>query len=124
MKIKIGAAQSLLIACKQTDSNEKTILKMQTRIDLAININRLHPIVESYERARQRTISCAANGATAISIVQEASIMTEDAAARDSEIEIELKTIEMADLKLEDNQRISIQTIQMLAPIIKDFDAG
>lgn len=124
MKLKVGIAQALLIACKQIDSNEKTALKMQTRIDFAININRLHPIVEAYERARQKSIALVAAGAPQLSPIQEASIMSEDSAVRDQEVDIELKTIEMADLKLDDNPRITIQMIQMLAPVIKDFDVG
>lgn len=124
MKLKVGTAQALLIACKQIDSNEKTALKMQTRIDFAININRLHPIVEAYERARQKSITLVADGAPQLSPIQEASLMSEDSAARDQEVDIELKTIEVADLKLDDNPRITVQMIQMLAPMIKDFDVG
>ena len=53
MKLKMGIMQTLMIAMKQVDVGEKIVLKGPVRLALAINLNRLQPFVEAYEKVKQ-----------------------------------------------------------------------
>lgn len=121
MKLTIGKAHSLLVGLNAVDRDDKTRLNGDTRLALAININRLQPIVAAYEKARNAVLAETV-GDGPLTAVKEAQFSAADSDLRDKEEEFDLKRISKADLRLEDNPRITGGLIAMLAPMLIDLD--
>jgi hypothetical protein len=119
MRIKVGDAYNLLIALNAIDSHPTTKLSGPTRFAFAVNINVLKPAALAFERARDLSRS----GFDALDILsRQASISAADAVLTDKELELALERISKADLRIDDNERVTGQMIAALAPIIMDFD--
>ncbi len=121
MKLTIGKAHSLLVGLNAVDRDDKTRLNGDTRLAFAININRLQPIVAAYEKARNAVLAETV-GDGPLTAVKEAQFSAADSDLRDKEEEFDLKRISKADLRLEDNPRITGGLIAMLAPMLIDLD--
>ena len=123
MKVKLTnvAAQRLLTALRNIDNNENVKLAGLTRLDIARNINRMFPLVTSFERvasARRRELMPGEeNHAANNIIVDDLEKMSYQ------EVEFKLIAIDKDLLRLDDNSRITGETIASLAPIIKGFDS-
>jgi len=123
MKITIGTAQRLLGGLMALERDEKTKLG-EARIKIALNMVRLQPVVEAYERAsqaRQKQLLSEATGNAEVALAHMQH-GEDDAVYRAQEESIDLKTITMADLKLSDNPRITGAMLAQIAPIISDFE--
>ncbi len=121
MKLTIGRAHSLLVGLNAVDRDDKTKLNGDTRLALAININRLQPIVAAYEKARNAVLTETV-GDGPLTALKEAQFSAADSDLREQEEEFDLKRISKADLRLEDNPRITGGLIAMLAPMLIDLD--
>lgn len=115
-------AQRLLGALRSVDNHDSVKLAGMTRLDIARNINRLMPAVLAFEKAvgrAQRELlppgpdSRDANNVKMVEITE----LSEGVEVYD------LVSIEHTALRLDDNPRISGDTIAALAPILKDFDS-
>ena len=128
MKLTLGSAHSLLIALTAVDRDEKCRIDGRTRIAIAIDINLLQPPLAAYEKVRAQKlceimIGAADSGGGKIDPIREAEFSAADAELRDGEIELNLKPFSVADLKLDDNPRITGAMIAMLAPVLSDLNA-
>jgi hypothetical protein len=121
MKLSIGKAHSLLVGLNAVDRDDKTKLNGDTRLALAININRLQPVVAAYEKARNAVLTETV-GEGPLTAVKEAQFSAADSDLRDKEEEFDLRRIAKADLRLEDNPRITGGLIAMLAPMLIDLE--
>jgi hypothetical protein len=120
MKLAIGSAHSLFVALTSVDRDDKTKLDGKTRIAIAIDINLLQPHVAAYERVRgerQREIMASESGPA-----QGAAFVEADAQLREAEVEVALRQFATAELKLDDNPRITGAMIAMLAPVLSDLN--
>ena len=129
MRLTNVNAQRLLIGLRNIDTDESTKLDPKVRMKLAININRLLPIVQAFEKIAGQLQAQAdakaaepaeakVNGAPGKSLFEQITELSEETE------DYRLKKIETADLNLKDNPKIKADTIARLAPIIKDFDDG
>lgn len=129
MKIVNVDAQRLLMGLRSIDSDESTNLDAEIRMKIAININRLMPNVQAFERiASQIQARMSGNGHegsngsavlnTGLAVMQELQRLSEGSE------DYNLKKLTVAELKLKDNPKIKSDIIARLAPIIKDFDDG
>ena len=121
MKLSLGSAHSLLIGLTAVDRDEKCRIDGKTRIAIAIDINLLQPHVAAYEKVRARKLREIAG--EQLDSLKEAEFAAADAELRESEFEIALKPFSIADLKLDENPRITGAMIAMLAPALNDLDA-
>jgi hypothetical protein len=115
----MGLAHSLFVALSAVDRDEKTKLDGKTRLAVAIDINLLAPHVTAYERLRGQRQREIMEGAQ--SQLQNAVLIEADAELREAEIEVGLKPFPVAELKLDDNPRITGAMIAMLAPVLSDL---
>jgi hypothetical protein len=122
MKLAIGTAHSLFVALSSVDRDDKTRLDGKTRIAIAIDINLLQPHVTAYERVRgQRQREIIGEGER-VGALQNAALLEADAELREQEIEVTLKAFAVAELKLDDNVRITGAMLAMLAPVLSDLN--
>jgi len=122
MKIKIGTAQTLLGGLMNLEKDEKTKLG-DSRFPIAINIERLRPVVAAYESAAQKRMAeMLEDSAPEERELIQLRFAEADAGLRDEEVEIDLKTIERKGLKLDDNTRITGAMLAQIAPMISDFE--
>lgn len=122
MKVRLSniAAQRILVALRGVDNNEAIKLSGMTRLDIARNINRLMPVVVDYEKVIQRRHRDMQPGDANRAANSVISADIEKVAERSGEYD--LIEIEPANLRLDDNPRITGDMIAALAPILKDFD--
>ena len=121
MKLSLGRAHSLLLGLSAVDRDEKCRIDGKTRIAIAIDINLLQPHVAAYEKVQARKLRDIAG--EQLDPLKEAEFAAADAELRESEVEINLKPFSIADLKLDDNPRITGAMIAMLAPVLSDLAA-
>lgn len=122
MKLKVGTAHNLYAALNRIDNNPAIKLPAEVRLLIAINMNRLQPEVQAYEKARNH-IYVDMQGADGKGLINEPKASEEDLKLRDAEISVRLKKVGLAELKgLMKDQAIT--GLASLAPIIKDFDDG
>lgn len=121
MKLTLGTAHGLLIGMNAIDRDDKTRLAAETRMTIAININRLQPVMAAYEKARN-ALMIEIVGEGPITPLKEAQFAAADGGLRERAEEFELKRIAKAELRLDDNPRITGGLIAMLAPILTDLD--
>ena len=120
MKLSLGLAHSLFVALSAVDRDEKTKLDGKTRIAIAIDLNLLQPHITAYERVRAQRLREVAG--SRVDAIKEAEFAGADAELRDSEIEVgSLKQMSIAELKLDDNPRITGAMVAMLAPVLSDL---
>lgn len=118
MKISNGDAYNLLVALNTVDQDARTKLSGTTRFAIALNINLLRPSMLAFERARE---AARAPFAALAPLAQQAEISKADQPLFDEELEVDLRRFTKAELRLDDNERITGQMIASLAPIIIDF---
>lgn len=121
MKLANYQAQNLYAALKTIDESDDTVLG-ETRLPLAINLIALEPHIRAYEKAQVKvreegSKALKAKTGTPSDIEVAMSLLA------DAEIEVELKTIDLSDLKMNENKAIKIASLSALAPIIKDLGA-
>ena len=121
MKFTLGQAHALLVGLNAVDRDEKTKLGAQARLAIAININRLTPVVAAYEKARNALL-IEIVGEGPVTQLKEARFAAADSGLREQEEGFELRRIGKAELRLDDNPRITGALIAMLAPILTDID--
>lgn len=126
MKLTNLTAQRLLIGLRSVDADESTKLDGEARMKIAININRLTPSMQAFERVAQRLQADAGlnrvNG-EAVTKVND-SVLDELRRLSDATDDYMLKKLSKDELRLKENPKIKADTIAMLAPVIKDFDDG
>lgn len=113
-------AQRLLGALRTIDMSDSIKLAGQTRLDIARNINRLMPDMQAFERAVAAKRREMQPGEANVAANNEIQAEIENMGAQ--EFEVKLYKLEYAKLNLDDNPRITGDTIAALAPILKDFD--
>lgn len=121
MKLKNNDAINLFKAIAFLEG-DGVYLSAPTRLALAKNSNRLKPHMENYDKvvgAKRREIR-----PSDAKLESNNAIVKEIEEFGSTEIEVRLYKIEEADLKLEENKRISAVTIAHLSPIIKGFDSN
>lgn len=129
-KLTLGQAHAVMAGLAALENIPDIKLDGATRLSIAINVNRLKPSVEAYERARLKTAAglYAANrkpdGSTIRSEAEvQCDALEQDAAARVQETDdMPLKTIAKGDLKLSENPKITGAIIAQLMPILTDID--
>ena len=121
MKLSLGRAHSLLVGLIAVDRDEKSRIDGKTRIAIAIDINLLQPHVAAYEKVRARKLREIVG--EQLDPLKEAEFAAADAELRESEFEIALKPFSIADLKLDDNPRITGAMIAMLGPVLSDLSS-
>lgn len=114
-------AQRLLGALKTIDAGGEIKLTGQTRIAIAININRLTPMVAAFEVGSQRRQLDFLPGAEARDA--NTAIQRELLALADDKQGYELRSLTTAALDLDANPKITGDQVAALAPILSDFEA-
>lgn len=112
-------AQRLLATLKKIDATGDIKLKGQTRILIAVNINKLTPLVAAFETAGQRRQFDFKAGEEAMD--NNKAIQTELMAMADATQKFDLAPMKLADLDLDENVKITGDQIAALAPILSDF---
>lgn len=127
--LTLGQVYSLFQALSALDAADDLKLAGETRLTIAINLNRLTPEAIAYERTttRMRADLMKANRALAEKsrrsndeLEDEFGLDVDKLRARKSEIA--LKTMLKADLRIEDNPKIKARTIADLLPILDDIE--
>ena len=129
MKLSIGTAHALFLGLAAIEGGADVKVSADVRLAIAINMNKLRPTAEAYERARTRslaTLYAVNRGADGRPLRCDAELQADaldaDAAMRSAESdELELRTILKADLRLADNAKITGVVLAQVAPIISDF---
>jgi hypothetical protein len=125
MRLTNTAAQRLLFGLKQIDVDAETKLDPDVRFAIAINITRLSPNVQQFERVLQRLDqeqrAALLNGKP---IVRSNGEETELIKLLDSVERYKLKSLTKEQLRLKDNPKIKSDLIAAISPIIKQFDDG
>jgi hypothetical protein len=112
--LMIGAAHNMLAVLNRLERDPGLKLSPETQLAVAININRLLPDVQAYERARNRIYNV--GGA-----VSEPAAAEADLQLRTSEAEFNLRMVKLADLK--PNGQF-VGGLSNLAPMVSDFPAA
>lgn len=118
MKLSNITAQRLLGGLRTIDADPDTKLDAEIRLKIAININRVVPHVQAFEKTIQHLQSEAAKKVNGYDFNAELSKIV------DLEESFRLKLINKDDLKLKENVKIKTDTISAIAPIIRGFDDG
>lgn len=121
MELTNADAQRLLMGCRSIDADEGTKLDADVRMKIAVNINRLMPNMQAFERV-YGSLQAALQIVNGTPI--DAKVMQEITKLSDQTDNYKLKKISLADLKLKDNPKIKADVVARLAPIIRDFDDG
>ncbi len=125
-KLPIGTLHELFAGLQVVDTADGTTLAGEVRLSIAINLNKLRPLIEAYERTRQRTyldISKKILGdnereTPAQREKLQATFATENDKLRAGEHDVDLERIDVADLKLDENTKINSATLAQLMPIL------
>lgn len=96
----------------------------ETWVKLAINANALRPFAEAYERARTRVLGDLYRDNRELPAEKrrgeaevQADFVAQDEALRAAEVDVPIKTILKADLRLDDNPKIAA-ALSRLIPIV------
>lgn len=120
MKLTNYAAQRLLAALRTIDAGETIRLSGKVRLNIARNINRLISDVMVFEQAsggKQREIRPGNDH-----LAENNKVVAELEQLRAVKIEVKLWRFTCEDLSLDDNPRITGDTIAALAPVLRNFD--
>lgn len=121
MKLTNRDAQRLLIALRSVEAGGETKLAGQARMNIAININRLMPVVAAFETSIEKRKLDQVPGADARSA--NVAIQKEIMDLADASQDHTLITMGFADLDLDNNPKITSDQIASLAPILRDLEA-
>ena len=118
MKVKLtnNDAQRLLAALRAVDAESK--LEGRTRLDIAININRLMPMVMAFETTVQKRRMDFGLGSGEVNkdiVIELSDLMTGCE-------EYDLKEITVNSLKLDDNLKITGDQLASMTPILTGLE--
>ena len=132
MKLTIGQIHNIFVGLTALDQQlEKAVPAV--RLKIGINLNRVRPIAEAFEKAQQRSIAQLSTEAatkqsgcppeTSAEVQARQSNLQNDmmdaiVGLRAAEEEIEVKTFQQAELNLDENPRVSGDTISRLMPVL------
>lgn len=129
MRLTIGRIHDLYAALSRLEEAPEIKLAGEVRLKVAININALRPNAEAYERTRTRSIAdlYAANRGLGPSERKtepeiQADAMDANHAMREETADLELRTLLKADLRLEDNPKITGAMLAALVPIVEGIE--
>lgn len=132
MKLTVGQIHNIFIGLSALDQQlEKA--GPDVRMKIGINLSRARPIAEAFEKAQQGSIAqlsaAAADrpvdppetnaGAQARQSKLQNDMMDAIVSLRAAEEEVEIRVFQKADLNLDENPRVSGDTISRLMPIIE-----
>lgn len=120
MKLTNRDAQRLLIALRNLEAGGETKLTAQTRMNIAININRLMPVVAAFETGTARRRLDQKDGDNEANRAIERELLTLADALADFE---DLLPIGVGDLDLANNAKISGEHLAALAPALAGLEA-
>jgi hypothetical protein len=125
MRLSYRETQGILIGLRRIDAVDEAKLDPEVRLRIGININRLTPTVQVFEKEVQRIQQSVApngkNGVDAAHILEAEKALADLA---DSQEDYKLKKFKLDELRLKDNPKIKGGILAQIAPLIKDFDDG
>jgi hypothetical protein len=121
-KLRLAEAQRLLIALREVDQDTDTKLPEEVRLDVAININRLMPVVGAFEKVLQTLQQRMMSRITNPQVMNSVRVDMEAGRLGERVEEFDLKVIDKEKLKLSENPKIRGDMLSRLAPIINKFD--
>lgn len=131
MKLNVGIAADLYSGLVSLDALDLK-LSAEVRLKLAVNMDKLKPIVRKFEVRNNKILADLqakarqANAGSDRPVVTEAQIMADFAdrieAVKDEEVELKLWRIELKSLALETNTRLRPQVLANLMPILSGVE--
>lgn len=127
MNLTVGQVHDLFVALGALEQNDVRLVG-RTRLDIAININLLKPVAESYEGTRLRAFADVENAARDAAPKvgpneMQARMVTQNIDMRNAPVAIEsLRPLKIADLKLDENPKISGALLAHLAPLFEGME--
>ena len=119
MELKLSEAQRLLFGLNSLEKEDHKFSD-EVRLSVAININRLMPLVKAYETVmvrREHEIM----GET-FNPMKQAALSVAMSELGDKVETVELRTFNLASLNMKENTKLKGSVVAMVAPIISDFD--
>ncbi len=120
MQITSGQAHDIVAALSSLEDHEIK-LSGETILYMAISLNKLRYIAAAYEQARTRMLADIvkeSQSSGAANQVTEATFVEAEAKLRETEHEVDIKTIDINSLDLANNPKIRPVTIARLMPIL------
>lgn len=121
MKLSIGKIHELVAGLSSLEDPEIK-LSGDIVLSIAININVLRTFASAYEQARARILANMVTSNQGNNQALEANFMEEDAKLRDGEEEVEIRTIALKALDLDNNPKIRPLTVMRLMPILTGLE--
>ena len=119
MELKLSEAQRLLAGLNVLEKEDHKFSD-DTRLTVAININRLLPIVRAYETVMVRR-EHELMGET-FNPMKQAALSVALSELGDKVEGVDLRLLKLADLNMRENAKLKGSVVAMVAPIIADFD--
>jgi hypothetical protein len=120
MKISAGGAHDLFVGLNMLEQAPEVSLEGMVRLKVAINMNILRPYAAAYELARTKGLA-QIEAQRKNQSEGQVEFMEMDAGLRAEPLDLDLKTLSVADLKLETNKRVTGPLIAQLATILTDL---
>jgi hypothetical protein len=116
MNLPVGIFYELAVGLGALDQQLEKVAP-DVRLKIGLNLSRLRPIADAYERARGR-ISADLVQSDKSDVVKQAEFGEANAKLRNELESVELRKLLKSDLRLDDNPRVTGATLSLIWPIL------